>query len=66
MEIIFELSKTDRLLFAREIAEELDISSQSVAQRCRMLDLGKGLVERNKLTDPYTYKMTPLAEERYK
>lgn len=64
--IVMELLSQNRPLIAREIAEELDISSKSIGQRNKMLDLKKGLVKRNKNSNPYSYELTDLAKETYK
>jgi hypothetical protein len=64
--IIMELASQDKPLIAREIAEELDLSSQSIGQKNKMLDLKKGLIKRNKHTNPYSYELTDLAKTLYK
>ncbi len=64
IEIVSELSKIDNAVQAKEIAEELDISSQSIAQRSRKLDLQKGLIKRHNTT-PKTYELTELAKKIY-
>ncbi|MES2133777.1 MAG: ATP-binding protein [Bacteroidota bacterium] len=64
--IIMELASHSRPLIAREIAEELDLSSHSIAHKNKMLDLKKGLVKRNKNSNPYTYELTDLAASMYK
>jgi predicted DNA-binding transcriptional regulator len=68
MQIIMELINIDEPKMAREIAEELDISYQSVALKGRMLDLKKGLVKRERPNEnqPYTYTSTELAQTIYK
>lgn len=65
VDIIMELSKQVAAVPAKDIAEELDMSSQSVANRCRMLDLKKGLVKRDKNISPYTYSLHPTAKSIY-
>lgn len=65
VDIVMELSKQQKAVPAKDIAEELDMSSQSVANRCRMLDLKKGLIMRNKNTSPYTYSLNPTAQSIY-
>ncbi len=64
--IILELASHDGPLIAREIAEELDLSSQSIAKKNRMLDLKKGLIKRNKNVNPFSYELTDKAKEMYK
>lgn len=64
--IIMELASQERPLIAREIAEELDISSHSIGQKNRLLDLKKGLIKRNKEVSPYSYELTEQARQLYK
>lgn len=64
--IIMELASQDKPLIAREIAEELDLSSQSIGQKNKILDLKKGLIKRNKNVNPYSYELTDLAKSMYK
>ena len=64
--IIMELASQDKPLIAREIAEELDLSSQSIGQKNKMLDLKKGLIKRNKDVNPFSYELTDLAKNMYK
>lgn len=64
--IIMELASQDKPLIAREIAEELDLSSQSIGQKNKMLDLKKGLIKRNKNVNPFSYELTELAKSMYK
>lgn len=66
IEIITELSKHEEPLIAREIGEELDLSAQSIGQRCKLLDLKKGLIKRNRNSVPYSYELTELAQKIYK
>lgn len=65
VEIIMELLKREDAVIAKDIAEELDMSSQSVANRCRMLDLKKGLINRDKNTNPYAYSLSASAKKLY-
>lgn len=65
LEIVMELSKNQIPVHAREIGEELDMSSYSIAHKSKMLDLKKGLIKRNKLVTPYTYELTQTARNIY-
>lgn len=65
IDIIFELARQNKSLIAREIAEELDISSQSVAWKSRFLDQKKGLIKRSKIRSLYSYELTELAKDKY-
>ncbi|WP_294454136.1 hypothetical protein [uncultured Allofournierella sp.] len=48
LKIILELYGQEKLIFARDIASEVDMSSQRVAKICKKLDEEKGLVVRVK------------------
>jgi Mn-dependent DtxR family transcriptional regulator len=61
-----ELSKQNEPITAKEISEELDISSYSIAQKNRMLDLKKGLIKRDQTKTPLTYELTDRAKNLYK
>lgn len=65
LEIVMELARLNDAVPAREIAEELDISSYSIAHKSKMLDLKKGLIKRNKAVTPYTYELTQSAKNMY-
>lgn len=68
MEILIELSNSNNTTrFAREIAEELDYSKNTIAWKCKNLDEKYGLVERIKLkgNDPYKYRLTQKAIDEY-
>ncbi len=68
LEIIMELSRADTPKFAKEIAEEADLSSYSVAQRSKLLDANKGLIKRNRENENalLTYELTDSAKTIYK
>ncbi len=63
--IIMELYSQGQPLTAREISEEIDISSRSIGQKNKMLDLKKGLIKRDKNVNPYSYELTELAKNMY-
>lgn len=65
IDIVMELVKHESKVTAREIAEEIDISSYSIASKSRMLDLKKGLVERDQTKVPLTYGLTKKAKALY-
>ncbi|MFZ6798380.1 winged helix-turn-helix domain-containing protein [Undibacterium sp. Di24W] len=65
IEIVMELTKHGAPVTAREISEEIDISSQSIGQKCKMLDLKKGLIVRAKESNPYTYVLSETARNLY-
>ncbi|EEW1465274.1 TPA: hypothetical protein ACP64M_002595, partial [Escherichia coli] len=62
--ILHELNKADDHLLARDIAEELDASSQLIAKRAEKLDR-KGLVFRDKSDALIKYSITNKAVEGY-
>lgn len=62
--ILHELNKADDHLLARDIAEELDASSQLIAKRAEKLDR-KGLVFRDKSDALIKYSITNKAIEGY-
>lgn len=66
IDIIMELSSHDRPLIAKEIAEEVDMSSHSVASKNKLLDLKKGFIKRNMNVSPYSYELTDKAKKIYK
>lgn len=66
IDIVMELSRHEAPITAKEISEEIDVSSQSIGQKCKMLDLKKGLILRGKSSNPYTYKLSPTAKVLYK
>ena len=56
--IMMELFNTDKALYARNISEEIDFSSQLVAARCKKLDNKKGYIDRSKCNGRYKYKIS--------
>ena len=63
--ILSELDKSRSPLFARDIAEEVDVSSHVVAARCKKLSEDSGLINRIKESRPYKYEITHEARVRY-
>ena len=61
---MYELNKHNEPIYAREIAEELDVSSKLISRRAKKLDEDKGYVERVK-TSPMTYRITKSAKITY-
>uniref|UniRef100_UPI001F373C92 MarR family transcriptional regulator n=1 Tax=Cronobacter dublinensis TaxID=413497 RepID=UPI001F373C92 len=62
--ILHELHKAGEKILARDIAEELDASSQLIAKRAEKLDK-KGLVLRDKSDSLIKYSITNKAIEGY-
>jgi hypothetical protein len=65
--ILKELEREDSYVYAREIAEELDLSKYLIAFRCRKLAINYNYVDRNKEHegDPYKYKLTESGKEYF-
>lgn len=63
--ILYELNKSNKPLFAKDIAEELDSSSQLIAKRAKNLDEQKGLIKREKKGQLLKYDITEKAKDLY-
>lgn len=63
--ILMYLCKREDSFYARDMAEELDLSKQSVAIICRNLEKRYGYVDRKKDGGVYTYSATEKAKEYY-
>ena len=63
--LLYELNKYNKPVHARDIAEELDVSSHLVGKIAKRLDEEKGLIERTKTTKPYTYKVSNSCKYKY-
>jgi hypothetical protein len=63
--ILYELNKSNEPVYARDIAEELDVSSYLVAGRGRRLDEKYGFIHREKVGQIYAYFITEKAEKEY-
>jgi len=63
--LLYELHKNDEPLYAREIAEELDVSSYLIAGRGKRLDERYGLVKREHNGQIYAYTITEKADNEY-
>lgn len=68
IKIMKELERYDNFVYAREIAEELDLSKYLIAFRCKKLHFSFKYVDRNKEYegDPYKYKLTDDGKEYFK
>ncbi len=67
IEILNELNKTKKAIFAREIAEELDYSKQLIMWRAKKLCEDYGFIKRIKEAEniPYKYEITEKAKITY-
>ncbi|MFI3213803.1 MAG: hypothetical protein R3Y24_10710 [Eubacteriales bacterium] len=56
--ILLTLLTLDKVLYARQLSEEIDLSSYLIAARCKKLDEEKGYVVRQYGNGAYTYKIS--------
>lgn len=63
--LLYELHKNEEPMYAREIAEELDVSSNLIAARGRRLDEKYGFVKRERNGQIYAYSITEKAKTEY-
>lgn len=63
--ILYELQKSDEPMYAREIAEELDVSSNLIAARGRRLAEKYGFISRVHNGQIYAYSITEKAKLEY-
>ena len=63
--ILFELNKAPNGVFARDIAEELDVSYQLVGKRAKRMDNVKHLIQRKHVKGRALYIITEEAKNKY-
>lgn len=64
--VLLFMCNQQKALYARDIAEELDMSSQSIAQICKRLDTDYGYIRRSRQgSDKYLYSATKKAQTFY-
>ncbi|WP_429068385.1 hypothetical protein [Aeromonas bestiarum] len=63
--VLHELNATSEKMYARDLSEELDISSHLIAKRAKKLDEEKGLVERDRTGQLIKYSISKKAIEDY-
>ena len=63
--ILHELNSCNDKIFARDLSEELDISSYLIAKRAEKLDKDKGLVNRDRGEQLIKYSITDKARKDY-
>lgn len=63
--ILHELNSCNSKLFARDLSEELDISSYLIAKRAEKLDKTKGLINRDRNQSLIKYSISKKAVEDY-
>ena len=67
VKILKELENSNKELYAREIAQEIDYSGQLIGRRAKKLDEDHDLVTREKEEGkPYKYKLTDLGTKFFK
>jgi len=63
--IMHELNGSNEKMYARDLSEELDISSQLIAKRAKKLDEDKGLVDRDRTEQLIKYSISKKAVDEY-
>ncbi len=63
--LLYELHKNEEPMYAREVAEELDVSSHLIASRGKKLDEKYNLVTRVHNGQIYAYSITDKAKKEY-
>lgn len=63
--LLHELNSSNAQMYARDISEELDISSQLIAKRAKKLDEDKGLVDRDRSEQLIKYSISQKAIDQY-
>ena len=65
LSVLYELNGLDSLVYARDLAEELDVSSYLIAKRAEKLDRNRGLVNRDRSEALLRYSITEKAKREY-
>ncbi|CQB52038.1 hypothetical protein [Vibrio cholerae] len=63
--LMHELNSRNEKMYARDLAEELDISSYLIAKRAKKLDEEKGLVDRDRTEQLIRYSISRKAIDEY-
>lgn len=63
--LLHELNSSNTQMYARDISEELDISSQLIAKRAKKLDEDKGLIDRDRSEQLIKYSISQKAINEY-
>ena len=63
--VLHELNSSNEKMYARDLSEELDISSYLIAKRAKKLDEEKGLVERDRSESLIKYSISKKGVEDY-
>lgn len=63
--LMHELNSSNEKMYARDLSEELDISSHLIAKRAKKLDEEKGLVDRDRTEQLIRYSISRKAIDEY-
>lgn len=63
--LMHELNSSNEKMYARDLSEELDISSHLIAKRAKKLDEDKGLVDRDRTEQLIRYSISKKAIDEY-
>lgn len=63
--VLHELNSSNKKMYARDLSEELDISSHLIAKRAKKLDEDKGLVDRDRTEQLIKYSISKKALKDY-
>lgn len=63
--LMHELNSSNEKMYARDLSEELDISSHLIAKRAKKLDEEKGLVDRDRTEQLIKYSISKKAIDEY-
>ncbi|MBO2596329.1 winged helix-turn-helix transcriptional regulator [Shewanella algae] len=63
--LMHELNSSNEKMYARDLSEELDISSYLIAKRAKKLDEEKGLIDRDRTEQLIKYSISKKAIEEY-
>lgn len=63
--LMHELNSSSRKMYARDLSEELDISSHLIANRAKKLDEDKGLINRDRSESLIKYSISDKALSEY-
>ena len=63
--VMHELNSSNEKMYARDLSEELDISSHLIAKRAKKLDEDKGLINRDRSEQLIKYSISKKAIAEY-
>ena len=65
LSVLYELNGLDSFVYARDLAEELDVSSLLIAKRAEKLDRNQGLVTRDRSEQLLRYSISDKGKHEY-